>query len=483
MKVSFFSLILIFICTIIFFVGKSLKQIFMWILILTLFVTLNIRMGYFVSINDKEISYSFILMLFLFILSLFLINKKRISLKYITLITVFIFTAIISSVLLCEYPYKDKIITASLSWDNYIKGWIKKSHLEVSETGWIGYLLQLIEYSFILLAVKYNFSRGEIILIFKKVLNLSKISVIIGIIEFIFKNIFKSNIMIKIWLWIFGVSEATHDYLDYSGRFIAVQGFTKEKSMFAFTLFCIIFMLFIELKLLYINKASKLVKRKNYIWIICTSGLLLNGSLSGFVYIAILAVIFFILHFNKKNIGNIGILGFLSGIVIFIVTFIILNLEIYVDWINSSSAILRRFGMVFLTIQNLLNNKQMIVSSEAIRFSSIVDTIKIIFQRPLFGIGLGATHCTSGFFTFLSAIGWFGIINWISMVVNGFLETKKEYPHFKSLSIFVLIIPHIILNELYSILLVFMPFILLVLKYVLIQDFDLNSESSIENIT
>lgn len=449
--------------------SSDLKDSLQKLFVLGIFVNLNIRMGYFLKLGDKEISIMSIVLLAMTGVSVVVAITRKMSASYLKWIWCFFTVLLISCGLLILFTYQKELITASTSWDYYIKEMAQKSFLDPNSVRYKGYLLMLVEYTIILWAGKTVFSRKNWEDIFARVLALSKISLIVGILEFICKNVFHSLALTRFFIFLFGNSSATHDYLDYSGGgLIALQGMTKEKAMFAFVLFLIAVMLLVEnfrLRSTEDENARKI--NRNFLWLMLTLLLLgINMALSSCIYLGILLLLALIL--SKKQELNPRIRWIFLGTAVLGILAIgtIYTSGIVEGMMGSANRFLQRLGNAFYTLKMLGSGSALSVSSEVIRFRSIYDTILIILDRPLFGIGLGATYCTSGLFTMMSGIGIGGVGFWLLMLSKGFLKLDMNSKHFIWIVLLVMVAPNLLTNEFTAMLMLGSPVILLNLKYV-----------------
>ena len=192
----------------------------------------------------------------------------------------------------------------------------------------------------------------------------------------------------------------------------------------------------------------------------------INMALSSCIYLGILLLLALIL--SKKQELNPRIRWIFLGTAVLGILAIgtIYTSGIVEGMMGSANRFLQRLGNAFYTLKMLGSGSALSVSSEVIRFRSIYDTILIILDRPLFGIGLGATYCTSGLFTMMSGIGIGGVGFWLLMLSKGFLKLDMNSKHFIWIVLLVMVAPNLLTNEFTAMLMLGSPVILLNLKYV-----------------
>lgn len=457
MNISIFAIILIAVILIEFIKHGLSEKYFEIILGITIACSLNVRMGYFIKIGENAISYGSVLIYFTSIIAIYFIAKKGfVSKKLFNCYLVLWLILFIGVFINYINPYSEKVIIGD--WTNYILGKNVYSYLDSSSLQ-IGYYLMFLCSGLILLSSKKILKYDNWNSILSMVLNVSKISIVLGGIEFILRNIFNSQIVTDICILIFGTEGAQQNLLFARGNLFTIQGMTKEASMYTTVIFYI--------TILFILKA-KLEKQKNYnikLWIVACFVLeLINNTLSSKVYLLILLL--FIMS-NKMLLGNKQIIKkyikIFMGILIFILAIIIVISQ-YKIFIQSQNYILHRIGISIQQLQLIINGtRNLLYSSEAIRFSGIIYDLKMIFLRPLFGYGLGSLSCNSGIITLIVNAGIPAFIVWIISIYQ-FACIKKS----KNLIFFlieILILPSIMLNDYETVLSLVIPLSTLMYSY------------------
>lgn len=452
MSVTLFSLTLILIILWSFSKGKNFKQLFRILLAITITTTLNVKMGYFFKIGTKILSYPSFLVYLLAICAIIILIDKKIRCERSTIFLFFILLIIffIGYISLIVSPYQEKVITGG--WTQYILGQATLSNITASSVQ-VGYYLMLISIGLILVIIRFVLNSDDIFWIIKKVIKYSKISIVIGLIEFITRNIFHSKLVTEICIFFFGNSGAQQNLLVKRGYLFAVQGATKEPSMFNTTLFYLSLLIIINLYRRY-NKSDVI-----WLWLAIIL-LVLNPTMSAYVYLIILwIVVLSIGFFNKNRRKKNGLdLKFIAVITI-LICLIVAIWNSYDIFLNSNNYIFNRIGVAVKELKNILvNSNRGSYNSEAIRFTGIIYDIKLFLKRPLFGVGLGAVSCNSGIITFLANAGILGVGIWFAMIDRFCIISKTTIKEHIFL-LEILLLPNIILNDYETIFCLIIPLI------------------------
>lgn len=456
MECSLFGLCLFLYIGYIFIKNKNINKIFKEMIILTAVCSLNIRMGYMLKSGNNTFSFSSILVYLTGLLSLHLILNKRKVQKKLTLSVMGMFAVIsFGAFRNIMVPYEQRVITGN--WTDYVLGKNVESYIS-GQSLQVGYYLTLFFIGLILIASNVAFSKDDFGEIFTSIIKFSKLSIIVGYIEYFTKNIFHSQIVTDLFIAFLGSQGAQQNELVDRGGHFAVQGATKESSMFTTVLFYIAVMLIID----YAN--NKLQAKKK--WILgCLCLLVLNPAVSSIVYLCIICLICIsyndiigVKKFSGINIGRIILIVLVMGGVIYSA---ILNIDVM---LNSNNYLLRRIGLSLQQLQVIVSGVgTLMYSSEAIRLSGIIYDLKLFIQRPFLGFGLGAVSCNSGIVTMLVNVGILGFLAWY-FVLNKYMSIKNSFSE-TIFSMYIVILPSIVLNDYETIFCIVIPIVLRCFSY------------------
>jgi len=400
-----------------------INELFFFLIPIELTFELFINVGYLIKIGNLEISASDFLFSLLVFLAVYKLLTTRVNRNLIILAILFIYIIIIGLILLACKPVDSGIISYSHNWDfDYYKSLFEPASIKLVQ---IRMIFMIIAYTPILIFVQNSYPPN-----FKKEIAdtlYSSLNVIylILMIEFILKNILKSNLFSEIILNIFGKSNSTIYSLLQRGGTYGLQGLAREPSQMAKSLFLAtgIFLLLCNNN---IQKARKIA-------IFSIISLIFVRSLIGFASIIIIILMYYIIFKVDRKI----IILILLSILIFIIYKNIKSFNYYFDRIS-----------VLLKFLSVPQNKWIYFTNQP-RIISIIETFRLFMKRPIFGIGYGITYAHSFIATGLVSLGIAGMTVWFKM------QLFNRVLQFHHLIILTLIIIFWFINgyigELYSI--------------------------------
>jgi len=444
MSINIFSILLICYLFYIMIKEKNIHKIFVHIVGLSISVRLFVRMGYFINIGNSYITYTSFLsyLLLLFILVYLLTEKIKIT-KGNVCFLVFVLIILVCFTLRVFVPYEEVIIFGN--WGRYVStvtNYVKYEYSSFAgsiaeKSVQIGNYLVILVSVGLLLITKNKFKKDDYTTIANIGVIFSKVEIMIGIFEAIFKNIFKSNIITDLCINVFGVYGWQHSELDKRGTFYELVGTTKEASFLSTTLFYALILLII------VNRKTN--SNSSKIWIIM--GLLLlfiNPSMSSYVYIFLVLVIYAVLFREHKT----KALTYTSVIGLAVVSLFSFLLSRIQELLSSDLYILNRVGLAIDKLSEVFQNgSSLSYTSESIRFGGINNAISLIPHRPLFGFGIGDVNCDSGLFSLVTNIGIIGSLFWVICVYFYFCDNSLKRSNCLLFVILLLIVPNVFLND------------------------------------
>lgn len=422
----------------------SINELFKKMISITLIVGLAVRMGYFAKIGDLEITYTMFLYYITTILAIGILLKRGIERKSLKALFILLIAFILNIVCFYFFRYTEPVIQSD--WTNYVLGSINYSYINDNALAYGHYILFLCVL-IIFAAFLRVYTEKEISRLVSSVSKFCKGMIILGYVEFFIKNIWHSNIITSLCIFLFGASGAQQNLVEQRGLFYTIQGATKEPSMYVTKLFyiCLIF-------LLLLGQSKRKEKKYALGWIIATIILLIfDSTMSSLVYIVIILIILISqkrsiksekgLRDYRKIIIPISAIVFLS----FLSFYIINNYKIL---LGSDNYFLNRIGVAGQQLSIMLNGsmKNLKYSSEAIRFSGIVYDFKLFIKRPLFGVGMGVVVCNSGIISMLCNIGIVGFIAWFYSITSFYIR-KELKTRCIIYAFLIAILPNVILND------------------------------------
>lgn len=353
-----------------------LKDIFIYLLGLLVFLELFVNVGYMFKVGDNEILYPEFVLALLFIVSIGMIIKNMHTIKIKISQVFFIISIILTELYLLINPIDELIYRNG----TYVTVEFSLYSLMI--------LLRVIIIIIISMVAVSRISNNDMSGIISKVSKYSLFIYTLSFIEWIIKNVFKSEIYNSLVDYIFGKGVYTVDFLLERGSSYSLQGLSREPAQLSFGLFIFLIIILIsDLK----------IKDKNKHFIIGIVLLIASGSLSGIGY-AVAIVLLSIIYNKKKLKPLILTIIFFSMLIMYMPT----ELIVYYSsrFINSWNVIIS-------------SNEALSFTSEQVRLFSITETFKTVFiKRPILGTGLGIPYAYGTNIMIFSSIGILGFTHW-----------------------------------------------------------------------
>lgn len=403
-----FSVILLIYIGYIFIHHKKISDIFVDLLGVTIFVEIFINIGYFMKISSYELMYSEVLMVILGILSVIILFNYPVKIKPFYKGGILIFASVISTSLLVIKPFDYSAIKNRAIW---VYSFLNISAYPEFTSQTVAFQIRIILYVIIALATTRMIDKDNITRLVRFIQKYGKVVLLIGIFEFISKNIFKSNILYNILSIIFGEGSSTLSKLIIRNNLYTMQALNREPNHFTSALF------WLGITFIYTNNYDK--KDRYYLFASIVL-MLISGSLASIVFTAALIAIYAIKSRKKLSV----ILLFFFGLII-LLQFVDLNY--YLNRIIAIQYLFEPGGNINLS------------SSEHIRIGGIIENLKILLYRPLFGIGLGTLYTHAALPTILSNLGLIGTITWFDFNFNGIANTRISAQTISLMTVFIVV--------------------------------------------
>ena len=397
--------------------------------VLKLILDLTLDYGYFIKIGESTISYSGIVSIILFVLSLF--SMRKMDMKVLKNGLVFVFLLLLGIITGMLFPYDHRIVSVLNGWDRTLQGNYVKNEVSIGFYN-LSFLFTAIRFVVILATLRTLLvDRNKVFDLVRKVLSFSTLNIVYGYVEAILKNLFKFDVSANILSPIFGVTESTYSRLSLRGTLYSLQGLCKEPSYYSNTLF--VFAL-LSIAYIYYARHSDILKKniivkKEIIRIAALSVLLIFGfSFSSVVYLAFIVVAFFVVVLGQRKVNFISTRLIQSVPLVLIIGILLLSLKSD----GSLEYYATRFKQLGKTISQIISSGTVGAfnsSSEAVRLTSIIESFRYFLNRPLLGLGIGATDCHSFIVSILSNCGLLGLLLW-SKTIMAFSRTTMKNKKF-----------------------------------------------------
>lgn len=397
------------------------------LIVFSLSVSLYVQVGQLYQDESFDISCAFFLEIILFLWSIYIIaNGRRVSRKNFYAIVFLVIVLIFNLIIMNIYPYREPMITTGTSPDAIVLGQATMKTVVFSFSN-IFMALKIIMMAVIVLVVR-QLSTEEIRYILNKIAQLGKLYLCYCVLEFIIKNVFRSNVLFTLQNIILGVANATYTGFGTRGGLHTLQGFTREPSNLALQLLIILCLLIYQ---------SKILHKNNIVWI--GMGLILLLGTRALTSVLCFFSVTVMLYLSKKDRLN------KTSIIVLVILFC-LALPLFIVILSGSTLtnnyFVSRFLNALIELSRILDGSWTRfgagnVSNRA-RMYSLVEGIKVILNRPLMGTGVGTSGCLSEFVGFIGNLGFVGVTAWFTAVPFGKRIKNKKYKW----SIFICLFPY-----------------------------------------
>lgn len=435
MSITIYGVILMAYILLVFIRTKNNKKRFIKLFTLSIFLYTNITIGYVIKVGDQTIAGYFLAMLFSAVASVhFLLKLKPKDFINLAVIIVILITGIVL------IPVMNYQVIDNNGWDWYLFGANNIITNSISNKN-IKELIKAV--SFVIIAVASNkiLTRSDWVCILNSIVQMTKYTIIFGVVEFIVVYIFKIYNLYSIFLQpLFGLKESTYAESMARGSFHQLQGLFTEPSAYATGLFVAVLALVTQ------NKINKINNIKTYTnnnkWIaVCLFLMMFSMSFSSILYLTSIVICMIVyIYVNNKNFRSIIILS--SGILIGVITVmlsILANSNTYYG--ERLSAAFSIISVAFTTKD--LNNLWFHVAntvgdgSSVSRLGSAIGIIRIEFiQNPLIGLGVGTANSYALLPNMLTDIGIIGTIIWVRLIM--ITSEIRHGRYFKMIAILVM---------------------------------------------
>lgn len=426
MKINVFSIVLLILILKSLIKSKDNKMRLINLTVLTATIEIFIEQGNFIQINNLLISYPTVMELLLFIYTLILLVKeKKVKKKTIFLASLIIAVVLLGICNLILNPGNIQGATSEVTWDDIMRG---SSLQNIKFNSYvIKQAIQMFIFITVIVVIYSVFDKQDYIEILKQFSKNVKLMLVVGLIEFVIKYIFNSNLFNSFCEMFFGTTAQAYTEITSRGTGYVLQGFTKEASHYAYTLMIAIISLY---------AMNKITGKENK-WIILAI-ILMIASMSFSCYwflggIVLIAIIKWIQKSN--NIGKFVKWILVISISILIINTILTNISTIYNELEATGFIQRRIKSLIEEIKLIINGEWLYAQnslewSNRVRLGSSYETIKLLRYKPLFGIGISAATSHGSTTMLLSGIGIIGTYLWTKLCFytsNLLIQNKKYY--------------------------------------------------------
>lgn len=402
------SAITIMLITHIFLCKRTKKGVYISLLTLDIIFQIAWPEGYFIGSGDTHFATSqAIVEMCLFIYAIYYLLGTNVHIPKTVFYggIIFLFFILMGTIYEVLFPVDFPIINNYDQWDAYAYGKTNKEAISIDIKKQIQFYYTLINYLINVFIIKSIFTKTELIYIGRKISKVFKGIVILGMGEFVLKNILsmpETYFIIK--GYILGKSNNAVQEPTMRGALYSLEGITSEPSHFILTLFffCVVGCMLYK----YEDKLHACFGIKKYI-LGSVFLMVLSGGFSAFWYIFMLTLVFLVLkyelykmdwHMATRYIKYIVVLVFVGAVVLYT---LLSTVPGYEYRLNSAIQVVE-----YLTSNRVVMPEQL--DSSLPRLMSCYDVFMDFLERPLLGLGMGIQSAHDSFATMLSFFGCLG---------------------------------------------------------------------------
>ena len=403
------------------FKSKTVKTLYVNILVFTCVLDIVFDRGTFI-IGSHLINCASVTRLFLLMLSVYILYaSKKINTNY-TLLCVALGAILLGGI---SYevlvPYDREGIFDITEWDGYVQGTIQPGRLEYFFSEGIKYLSSVFMMLLSLYVIKFYLTGEQLLRVVKSIYTGGKILIYYGVAEFVTRNILQMpevpHMMMRALL-----GDLPSNYYStpgLRGSFYMLLGFQAEPSQFVQQIFFVAVIGIILIKI-YLQNNGMLeipVRSIKIELCICMILMLLSGGFSPIWYMLIILLLMYYL-FVKNKFSFSCKLNIKRGIAIIGAT--IGGAIIVYSVFDDTSYLNARLQQTLEVLDYLLSPTGLAAvsfyDSSLARLVSVFDVASYCFDRPLIGFGIGAITAHDSTFTMLADFGILGMLFWYKIV-------------------------------------------------------------------
>ncbi len=381
---------------------KTIEKKFLSVFLYHVIISLSVDFGYALQIGSYKFMHTGITSFVLFGLGVIYFFKKRpIPQKLEKWAFFLLASTILSAVLYAIFPYNKPIITFLAGWDKMAQGQYDRELLTKVGLSFVMSVFAIVRYLTILVVAKrVMVDGGKTRYVVDTVSTFLIAIVFYGIVEFIFKNAFKIDVLTNFLIPVFGKSEGGATHLVDRNGIIPLQGLTTEPSYYSFRLF-FAGIFFLQRIRLSTEKTEKGIFIGAFV---CALALLLvSMSFFALFFIGALFMMWCLNATTKKFLFRIGVGGGVAIVALLIIS--IPGVAIFQYFIERIRRLMQAIVDIF--------HSSLTASSENVRISSILESFVIFANRPLFGLYWYATDAHSLIVPILANCGCVGFVCWL----------------------------------------------------------------------
>jgi hypothetical protein len=411
---SIFLLLLFFVSFLYF--SKKLKYWFFFQLLINIFISVFVEVGFFLNIDSLRIEYWQISSIFTFLASLFISSKQP---WYYKNFNIYILTALFCLFLLIFFPVHERIVVGPNGInEEVIVGEASYKEPIVSKFSFFYFGFLFIQ-AFYVHFIYVSFDLKDYYNLIHKLAILVKFILCLVLLEFFIKLSFDdlySDMLINIFGE--GTSQSVSRTINDKNM---LQGLTREGSHLVYSLYTGIVVLFVN------SLISKKFVVNNFFILIALIELSLSMAFTSLLVLVMISLMYYIYFYNKNSllanskifISTIKVL-FYFGILVFVILFF--GDIYYIDRFETSFDDFMNFWLFGKNDAFIVAGE---LSSTTARVYSVIDNISLLQYRPLFGVGFGTNVSHGSTALLLGEFGLLGLMSYIYFYFYSFPFSKR----------------------------------------------------------
>ncbi len=390
--------------------GRTKKNIYKRLLITTITIEVVIERGYFLQLGTQQIAYRTICELLMAFLSLCYLITGHIKIRSSLTNRAILFLACVAIGLisLVILPSSATGGNFDVSWEQILTEGYSRQAIRFTSS-MIMEIIQLLLFIIILVFAYIYLEPKDWLYILHKTARVFSAVIYLYIIEIISKYVLKSAAFNEISDFFLGKSVSTYSSLISRGFGYMLMGFTKEGSHFMFYLAVMFIVIFADYRISNRNKDKRIFRT-----ICCIISLLfiLSMSFTAVYMVACLALLIWGTRVERKGSSLIRF-WIIIGVSFFGLLVLVYMLPTIAERLGMGSFLGRRLYSVIEEI-NTISSGQWLTSSTAlewsnrVRIGSTYETLKLLTNRPIFGLGFASVTAHSSLAMLISGLGIVG---------------------------------------------------------------------------
>lgn len=412
--------------------ARNSKDVLVNLFVLAVVIGLLVARGNFLVIGEHETPYKQICEYALIIYAIYYACSASVRMRRTALVRflVFAFLLTMSLALLAFFPTGAVGATGavkSVTWDTIFLQGAQRQPV-VFELTYLTGLVKFFLTLFVILIIVSSLNRSDWERVLSKTLVWSEIIVIVCLIEVIAKYGFRSNLFHEVSDAVLGVSTSTYVDLVVRGDGILLCGFTKEASHYSFALsvLFIIIICWLSCKRRLLTRAQKNLSYAAIVAIAVEQAFAMSFSMFYFAACSILVVLVVLMRGKPLIQGSIVVTSVLMTLVL-----VFIGLPVLASVLDGSTYFGNRIKVLQSNLLACMDGSWIKYpnsgdNSTTVRLGSMFETLRLLGNRPLLGLGFGSLTAHSSFAMMIGDWGLLGFGFYCCAIYGGMAPARNR---------------------------------------------------------